>query len=135
MTALTTPATAQVDDLAADLYGIHPGLDLALEGIRMVARDLARPRTTDTSQARALDTTQTLLATLAGGTHGNPDLLALIAALVVQLGDPATNPALATIPAPRAEQVRDLTRQYADWDADFTPRGLCAEAAAVADGI
>ncbi|HEX5569217.1 MAG TPA: hypothetical protein VFY14_20260 [Streptomyces sp.] len=129
MTTPTAPvagsaAVEEIADLAADLHGIHPGLDLIARGTRLIAADSGLTQ----------DTTQTLLAYLAGGVHGNPDVLGLLAALVKHLGDPDSNPALHGLPADRAAAARDYTAQYAAYDTDFAPRELCAEAAAAIDG-
>lgn len=123
MTTYTVPALdADTADLIEDLTGIDPDLDTAVAALARLA-----------VKRLDLDTVPTLLAALAGGTHGNPDLLRLLAHLVQRIGDPSTNPALRDLTPHRAQQVRKHTRQYTAYDTDFTPRGLCSEAAGYAD--
>lgn len=134
-TPVSVGPVSRVEEIAADLHGVHYGLNLIAEGAALIARDLARPRTTPDTRQRAIDVTQTLLATLAGGVDGNPDVLGLIAALVTHLGDPDTNPALRALPDDRAAQVTAHTSAYALRDRYSERRLLCAEAAAIADGL
>lgn len=73
-------------DLLDDLRGIHPGIDLILDGALLIAHD-----------RHSIPTTQLLLAVLAG----SPDALdaAAIPGLLAQrLTDPDTNPCLRTLP-------------------------------------
>jgi hypothetical protein len=73
-------------DLLADLAGIHPGIDLIRDGIRLLAHD--RHNT---------NTTQVLLARLAGDPDGS-DILNAIGHLVARLADSDHNPCLRTLP-------------------------------------
>ncbi|NUS82691.1 MAG: hypothetical protein HOY75_08055 [Streptomyces sp.] len=70
----------------ADLTGIHPGLDLIADGLRLIAHD----RLT-TAQ------TQLILVALAGSADSS-DLLAAVGQSVARLTDSDTNPALRTLP-------------------------------------
>lgn len=85
---LHTPANAvppldQDFETALDaIRGIHPGLDLIADGLRLLALD-----------RHDLDTTQTVTVALAGSPD-NEDALALIASTVARLTNPDTNPAL-----------------------------------------
>lgn len=116
------PLDTDTVDLFDDLAGIHPGIDQILSGLRLIAVD-----------RHSVDTVPTLLAALAGGTHGNPDILRALTTVLVRLGDPATNPALRALTPRRAQQVRAHTRQWDHYDTDFAPRALLAEAAGWAD--
>jgi hypothetical protein len=104
-----------------DLEGIHPGVDLWLAGARLIATDrLTR------------DETQTLLAVL-GGSADNTDLLGLVGALVRHLSDAEFNPALRTLDADTAANVRRRGAAVAV-DLDTTaPRDLVAENCAAID--
>ncbi|MET8746398.1 hypothetical protein [Streptomyces sp. NPDC004728] len=76
------------DDLAGvldDLAGIHPGIDLLRNGIRLLALD-----------RHTTDRTQTLLAALAGS--NGADILTALAHLVARLSTADTNPALRHLP-------------------------------------
>ncbi|MFG2970816.1 hypothetical protein ACGFZS_46860 [Streptomyces sp. NPDC048288] len=69
-----------------DLAGIHPGVDLIRDGIRLIAHDrLDR------------NTTQVLIAALAGSGDGT-DVLAAIGHLIARLTNADTNPALRHLP-------------------------------------
>lgn len=73
-------------DVLDDLAGIHPGLDLIRDGIRLIAHD-----------RHDINTTQVLIAALAGSADGT-DILAAGGHLVARLTNPDTNPALRTLP-------------------------------------
>jgi hypothetical protein len=84
-------AVPNVDDselggTLADIAGIHPGIELIRDGIRLLAHD-----------RHDLRTTQVLLATLAGSPDAT-DVLGAIGQLVARLAHPDTNPALRTLP-------------------------------------
>ncbi|MFJ9988535.1 hypothetical protein ACIQUD_31760 [Streptomyces globisporus] len=68
-----------------DLAGVHEGIDLIRDGIRLLALD-----------RHTSDTTQTLLATLAGS--AGADVVTAIAHLVARLANADHNPALRTLP-------------------------------------
>ncbi|WP_098007876.1 hypothetical protein [Streptomyces sp. sk226] len=68
-----------------DLDGIHPGIDLIRDGIRHLALD-----------RHTADTTQTLLAALAGS--AGADVITAIGHLIARLADADHNPALRTLP-------------------------------------
>lgn len=115
------PATDELRDHADLLTGYGPAVAKVVSGLMDIAE----------GQWSASQTSD-LLAVF-GGLNGSQDLLALIAAVVQRLGDPATNPGLRQLTPRRAQQIRSLTRQYAAHDADFAPRSLLAEAAGAAD--
>lgn len=72
----------ELGNLLEDLDGIHAGIDLIRDGIRLLAHD-----------RHTLDTTQLLAATLAGSTDGT-DVLTAVGLLVARLTNPETNPCL-----------------------------------------
>jgi hypothetical protein len=76
----------ELGDLLDDLAGIHPGIDLIRDGIRLLAHD-----------RHTIPTTQLLLATLASSPDAL-DVTGAIGQLVARLTDPDTNPALRTLP-------------------------------------
>lgn len=80
-------------DTLADLDGIHEGLDLIRDGIRLLAHDRLD-----------LNTTQVLLAALAGSPDST-DLLGAIGQLVARLASADTNPALRTLPLDQQKQA------------------------------
>ena len=88
------PITGNLADTLDDLTGIHPGIDLIRDGIRLIALDRHTP-----------DTTQTLIAALAGGADGT-NCLNLIGQLIDRLADPDTNPALRTLPFDQQKTCR-----------------------------
>ncbi|MGW2384427.1 hypothetical protein [Streptomyces sp. NPDC001658] len=83
------PLDADLQGLIDDLTGIHPGLDLALDGLRHLLLD-----------RHTLDTTQTLIASLAGGSDAT-NLVALIGQAIARLAHPDANPALRGLPMER----------------------------------
>jgi hypothetical protein len=76
----------ELGGLLDDLAGIHPGIDLIRDGIRLLALD-----------RHTTDRTQLLAVTVAGGTDGT-DVLTAIGLLVARLTNPDTNPALRSLP-------------------------------------
>jgi len=85
------------DDLAGlldDLAGIHPGIDQILDGIRLLAVD-----------RHTVDTTQTLIAALAGGADGT-NVLNLIGHAIARLANADTNPCLRTLPLDQQKTVQ-----------------------------
>ncbi|MGV9891711.1 hypothetical protein [Streptomyces sp. NPDC003395] len=94
-------AVPNVDDtdlggILADTADIHAGIDLIRNGIRLIAHD-----------RHDINTTQLLLATLAGSPDGT-DILGAIGQLVARLASADTNPALRTLPF---EQQKKATHQ------------------------
>jgi hypothetical protein len=83
-------AVPPLDDTLAglldDLAGIHPGIDLIRDGVRLIALDRL-----------TTDQTQTLDATLAGSSDGT-DVITAIAHLIARLNNPHTNPSLRALP-------------------------------------
>ena len=80
-----------LDELGTD--PIHPALTLIRDGIQQLAED-----------QHDLNTTQVLLAALAGSPDGN-DLLGALGLLAARLADPDTNVALRTLPFDRQCQA------------------------------
>lgn len=72
----------ELGDLLDDLAGIHAGIDLIRDGLRLIALDRL-----------TLDQTQTVAVTLAGSADGT-DVLTAIGQAVARLTNPDTNPAL-----------------------------------------
>jgi hypothetical protein len=98
---LHTPANAVpfVDDtelgiVLDDLAGIHPGIDLIRDGLRLIALDRL-----------TVEQTQLLAVTLAGGTDGT-DVLTAIGHLTARLLNADSNPALRTLPLDRQKNVQ-----------------------------
>ncbi len=91
-----------------DLAGIHAGIDLIRDGLRLLAHDRL-----------TLDQTQLLAVTLAGGTDGS-DVLTAIGHLTARLLHPDTNPALRHLPLDTQKDVQRhgelLTHHLADHD-------------------
>jgi hypothetical protein len=77
----------------AGLDGIHAGIDLIRDGIRLLAHDRLD-----------LDTTQVLLTTLAGSPDGT-DVLAAIGRLIARLASADTNPAIRTLPLDQQKEA------------------------------
>lgn len=121
-TFTAAPVSVEMRDHAALLVSYGPAVAKVVEGLMEIAEgEWTASQTSD------------LLAVFGGVNDGTDDLLALIAAVVQRLGDPATNPGLRQLTPRRAHAIRSLTRQYAAYDRDFAPRGLLAEAAGAAD--
>ncbi|MFB6665930.1 hypothetical protein [Streptomyces parvus] len=76
-----------------ELAGIHPGIDLIRDGIRLLALD-----------RHTADTTQTLLATLAGS--AGADVITAIGHLVARLANADHNPALRALPLDTQKTTR-----------------------------
>ncbi|MEW2402156.1 hypothetical protein [Streptomyces sp. NPDC046862] len=80
------PLDPDLAGLLDDLAGIHPGIDLILDGIRLLCLD-----------RHNRDDTQLLTVTLAGSPDGT-DVLTGLALTVARLTNPDSNPALRTLP-------------------------------------
>lgn len=80
------PLDAELAGVLDDLAGIHPGIDLIRDGIRLLALD-----------RHALGGTQLLAVALAGSPDGT-DVLTAIGLLAARITNPDTNPALRTLP-------------------------------------
>lgn len=91
------PDLARVLD---DLAGIHPGIDLIRDGIRLLALDRHTP-----------DSTQTLLATLAGSPGA--DVVTVVAHLVARLANADLNPALRSLPLDTQKEAQRHGEQAA----------------------
>ncbi|WP_033239957.1 hypothetical protein [Streptomyces albidoflavus] len=107
-----------------DTSGVHEGIDLVREGILLLA-----------SSPLPLDRVPTIIATLAGGTIDEPDIITAIGHLIARLTDASTNPALADLPE---EQQKNVERQGAEALYRLTDPWLrepTSEAAALIDGI
>lgn len=76
-----------------DLDGIHPGIDLLRDGIRLLALD-----------RHTTDGTQTLLAALAGS--AGADVIAAVGHLVARLANADHNPALRALPLDIQKQTQ-----------------------------
>jgi hypothetical protein len=116
------PLDEDLEDRIADLRGVHPGIDLILDGARLIALDRL-----------SLDRTQTLLSTIAG--TGGVDLLEVLAQLVRRLTDPAQNPCLRTLDPDTQKAVQRLGERHAYETAEYAPRDCPPEAAALIDGV
>lgn len=81
-------------DTLEDLEGIHAGIDLIRDGLRLLSLD-----------RHDLNTTQVLLATLAGSPDGT-DVLGAIGQLVARLTNPNSNPALRSLPLDAQKDAR-----------------------------
>ena len=83
-------------NLLEDLYGIDPGIDLMLDGARLIA-----------TSRHTINTTQVLIAVLAGSPDAL-DVISLPGLLVERLTNPDTNPALRTLPL---DQQKNAARE------------------------
>ncbi|WP_432185476.1 hypothetical protein [Streptomyces tendae] len=81
-------------DVLEDLEGVHAGIDLIRDGLRLLALD-----------RHDLNDTQVLLATLAGSPDGT-DVLGAIGQLVARLTNPNTNPTLRSLPLDAQKDAR-----------------------------
>ncbi|MFJ2202384.1 hypothetical protein [Streptomyces violaceusniger] len=119
------PAAVMDDELAGlieDLgHGFGPEISAIVAGYKALAL-----------KAHTTDSTQTALTVIGGNC---PNLVSLAAAVAAHLGNPDTNAALRDLPAERADQVRDLTGQYAAYNEAFAPQQLLSEASAAIDGL
>lgn len=80
------PITGELAGVLDDLAGIHPGIDLIRDGIRLIALD-----------RHTVDATQTLIAALAGGVDGT-NVVNGLGQLIARLASADTNPALRALP-------------------------------------
>ncbi|MEU1134130.1 hypothetical protein ABZ383_30455 [Streptomyces sp. NPDC005900] len=123
----TGNAVPNVDDtdlggLLADLRGVHAGIELILDGLRLIAHD-----------RHSIDRTQTLIATLAG--NADCDLITAIAHTVQRLASADTNPALRTLPLDQQKQVQRHGEQAVFDLTDPYHHQQASEACAAIDGI
>ncbi|MFI2620365.1 hypothetical protein [Streptomyces sp. NPDC018584] len=112
----------ELGELLADLRGVHAGVDLVLDGLRLIAHD-----------RHSIDRTQTLCAALAG--NADCDLITAIAYTVQRLADADTNPCLRALPLEQQKTARLAGEQaaYALTDPDL--HQYASETAAAIDGI
>ncbi|QGZ53342.1 hypothetical protein GPZ77_34495 (plasmid) [Streptomyces sp. QHH-9511] len=103
------------------MVGIHPALDLFVDAMRFLAVDRL-----------TADQTQSALVTLAGA---DASALVVIGLVAQRLTNPDTNPALNTLDADTAKDVRQLGEQFAYDLAVLDPGDRLNEAAARIDGI
>ncbi|MFE9461689.1 hypothetical protein [Streptomyces californicus] len=94
------PLDADLAGALDDLAGIHPGIDLIRDGIRHLALD-----------RHTADTTQTLLATLAGS--AGADVITAIGHLVARLANADLNPALRGLPLDAQKEAQRHGEQAA----------------------
>jgi len=108
---------AGLDD---DLSGVHAGVDLIRDGLRLISLERL-----------TCDQTQTLLGTLAGG--DGTDVLGLLTATVARLLRAETNPCLRELDADTQNNLARMAEAFAfDMDS-YAPRDLPAEAAPLID--
>src|ERR1044072_5476851 len=88
------PLDPELAGLLDDLADIHPGIDLILDGVRLIALD----RLDADDRRRPTDMTQLLAVTLAGSPDGT-DVLTLIGLLVARITT-ADSPAAGQNPPP-----------------------------------
>ncbi|MGY5127300.1 hypothetical protein [Streptomyces nigrescens] len=123
MNATTTDSLAEVTELARQLGGASAPVVRIIDAIVEIA-----------TGEHTADETSFLFAVFGGfGVGGEADIPHLITLMLKRLGDPAANAGLRELTPRRAQQIRDLTRQYAAYDRDFAPRDLLSEAAGAAD--
>jgi hypothetical protein len=113
----------ELGDLLEDLAGIHAGMDLIRDGIRLIATDRL-----------TTDQTQTLNAALAGSSDGT-DALTLVALLVARISNADTNPALRTLPFEQQKTAQLHGENLVHHLADDELHQHASEAAAAIDGI
>ncbi|MFD8899942.1 hypothetical protein [Streptomyces ardesiacus] len=109
----------ELGDVLEDLEGVHAGIDLIRDGLRLLALD-----------RHDLNTTQVLLATLAGSPDGT-DVLGAVGQLVGRLANADTNPCLRDLPLDRQESSRKhgWTASYELLDPDLRDSASNANAA------
>ncbi|CAL9667449.1 hypothetical protein SUDANB145_07234 (plasmid) [Streptomyces sp. enrichment culture] len=90
-------------DALDDLTGIHAGLDLIRDGIRLLALD-----------RHDLNTTQVLVAALAGSPDAT-DVIGAVGMLVARLTSPDSNPCLRTLPLDQQKETA-LHGEHAAFD-------------------
>lgn len=115
----TPPLNADLAGLLDDLRGFHPGIDQICDGVQLLALDRL-----------TIPETQTVITMLAASTDEpgqQIDVSALIAALVQRLLTSAENPALRALPAGVQDTAARSGREFADHDAEFTPRADLAK--------
>ena len=105
-------------DTLADLEGVHAGIDLIRDGLRLLAHD-----------RHTTSTTQVLLAMLAGSPDGT-DVLGAIGQLVERLTNADTNPAIRNLPLDQqktaAHQGWLTAHNLADPDLRASASNACA---------
>jgi hypothetical protein len=120
---LVPPLDDELAGLLDDLAGIHPGIDMICDAIRLIALD-----------RHTADESQSLIAAYAGGADGT-NVVTAIAMGIARLSDADTNPSLRALPADqqknaaRAGQLACLA--LSDPDLHQTASETCA----VIDGI
>lgn len=110
-------------DLLEGLAGVHPGIDLIRDGLRLLAHDRL-----------TVDQTQTLCAALAGSADGT-DLITAVGLLVARLTDADSNPALRTLPFDRQKTTQLHGENLVHHLAHDDLHHHASEAAAAIDGI
>ncbi|MFE5828984.1 hypothetical protein ACFQ8W_01725 [Streptomyces sp. NPDC056508] len=104
-----------------DTAGLHAGIDMIRDGLRLLALDrLTR------------DQTMSVLAALAGAEQNLADGLGY---LVERLTNPTTNPALAGLDPDTAKNVQHLGERYRYETAEYGPQQHAANAIGLIDGI
>jgi hypothetical protein len=88
------PLDPELEGLHEDLRGIHPAIDLILDGYRLLALD-----------HHTTDMTQTLIAAISGGSDGT-NLTNLSGRTIDRLADADTNPCLRQLPLDQQKLVR-----------------------------
>ena len=117
------PLDDELAGLLDDLAGVHPGIDLIRDGLRLIALD-----------RHTVDMTQTLVAVLAGGS-GGLNLVNTIGQLIARLADADTNPALRHLPLEQQKQARREGQNTAYWLADPDLHQTASETSAAIDGV
>lgn len=113
------------DELAGvldDISGVHPGVDLIRDGIRLISLDRLDA-----------DKTQTILATLAGAE--GVDVLTVIGLLVQRLANADSNPGLRHLPPDQQKNARHFGELTAYTLSDPELHQTASEAAAAIDGV
>jgi hypothetical protein len=109
------PLDPELAGLLDDLADIHPGIDLILDGVRLIALD----RLDADDRRRPTDMTQLLAVTLAGSPDGT-DVLTLIGLLVARITNADSNPALRGLSVEAQKNTQrhgeNLLRHLADPD-------------------
>lgn len=109
------PLDAELAGVLDDVAGVHAGIDLITDGIKLLALD-----------RHTTDRTQTILATLAGSE--GVDILTALSLLVQRLTDSDTNPCLRALPHPAQKHIRHLGEQHAHLTAATAPRAAVSDA-------
>jgi hypothetical protein len=117
------PLGDDLADVLDRLAGVHAGIDLIRDGIRLIALDRL-----DTDQS------QTVIGFLAGSSEGT-DVLTALAHLIARLSNADTNPSLRTLPLDQQKTAQHHGEQAQFHLTDEWLHQHASEASAAIDGV